>query len=133
MNGLVIDTSSWVSYLARGGGSAELIEQALEEGRVHLPPVVAAELLSGKLGPRERRELTRLLDDLPLVEADRGHWYRVGRLRSELRGRGLAVSTPDAHVAQCALDLDAELLTEDGVFARLARHTALRLAPGSPA
>ena len=125
MNALVIDTSSWISWL--GGAGSPLVEPALEDGLVHLPPVVAAELLSGRLSTRHRRELQGLLDDLPLVEADRAHWYRVGRLRSGLRAAGLSVSTPDAHVAQCALDLGAELLTEDRIFRALARHAPLRL------
>ncbi len=126
MNALVIDTSSWISYFA--GSGSRLVEPALEEARVHLAPLVAAELLSGRFTTRRRRDLEALLDDLPLVAADRVHWYRVGRLRALLRGRGLSVSTPDAHVAQCALDLGAALLTEDAIFGHVARHTALRLA-----
>jgi len=128
VNALVIDTSAWVSYFAGRSVSAPLIEAALDEGRVYLPPVVAAELLSGKLTTRQRLELTRLLDDLPLVEVGRARWYQVGRLRAGLRSRGLSVSIPDAHVAQCALDLAAELLTEDGIFALAAPHVGLRLA-----
>ncbi len=126
MSALVIDTSSWIAWLA--GAGAAVVEPALEEGRVHLPPVVAAELLSGRRSARERRALVDLLDDLPLVPADRAHWYRVGRLRSRLRALGLSVSTPDAHVAQCALDLDAALLTEDGIFGKLQAQLSLRLA-----
>ncbi len=129
MSALVIDTSSWVAFFA--GAPRPAIEAALEEGRAHLPAVVAAELLSGRLTSRQRRHLTSLLDDIPLVPADRGHWYRVGGLRAFLRGRGIAVSTPDAHVAMCALDIGAELLTEDHVFRLVASHTALRLA-GAP-
>ncbi len=129
MGALVIDTSSWVSWLDGAQTNERLIEGALEEGRVHLPPVVAAELLSGRLGRRERQALTALLDDLPLVEAGRDHWYRVGRLRSMLRERGLTVSTPDAHVAQSALDLGAALLTEDAIFSKVAAEVPLRLAP----
>jgi len=126
VSALVVDTSSWVTYLGRGEG--DLLEEALGEGRVHLPPVVAAELLSGRLGAGQRRALEELLSDLPLCAADRDHWFRVGRLRGALAAKGLAVSTPDAHVAQCALDLGGTLLTEDGVFARMARHVPLRLA-----
>jgi predicted nucleic acid-binding protein len=59
------------------------------------------------------------------------HWFRVGRLRADLRARGLSVSTPDAHVAQCALDLDGLLLTEDAVFGKIAVLAPLRLA-GAP-
>jgi tRNA(fMet)-specific endonuclease VapC len=126
VSALVIDTSSWSLYF-RGRG-ALVVEDALAQGRVHLPPVVAAELLSAKLSARQRKDLEQLLVDLPLCGVDRDHWFRVGSLRSSLFGRGLSVSTPDAHVAQCALDLDAELLTEDGVFERIARHRPLRLA-----
>ena len=129
MNALVIDTSSWISFLA--GGGPELVQQALDERRVYLPPVVAAELLSGRLSASDRRALTSLLDDLPLVQADRAHWYRVGRLRASLGQRGLAVSTPDAHVAQCALDLGADLLTEDRIFSKVAARAGLMLAVGS--
>ena len=129
MSALVVDTSSWIAYFA--GAARPAIEEALEEGRAWLPAVVAAELLSGRLTARQRRRLTSLLDDLPLAPFDRGHWVRVGSLRAFLRGKGVAVSTPDAHVAQCALDLGAELLTEDRVFRLVASHTDLRLAATS--
>ena len=36
MSALVIDTSSWISFLA--GGGSELVQQALDERRVHLSP-----------------------------------------------------------------------------------------------
>ena len=127
MAGLVVDSSSWVSYLA-GGGTRQEIDAALAEVRLFLPPVVAAELLSGRLGRRELAALQDLLSRLPLCPAGRAHWYRVGRLRTALSARGLSVSIPDAHVAQCALDLGAELLTEDRVFRSVARHAPLRLA-----
>jgi len=38
------------------------------------------------------------------------------------------VSTPDAHVAQCALELDAPLLSRDRLFVKIAALTRLRLA-----
>jgi predicted nucleic acid-binding protein len=126
VSAVVIDTSSWVSFLA--GRGDDRIPEWLEEGRVFLPPVVAAELCSGKLSLRERTELVALLADLPLCECGLDHWVRVGGLRSDLRGKGIAVSTPDAHVARCALDLGAELVTEDKVFALIARHAPLKLS-----
>jgi len=43
---------------------------------------------------------------------------------------GLSVTIPDAHVAQCALDRDAILLTRDGVFGKIAKHVPLRLPRG---
>ena len=128
MSALVVDTSSWIAYFA--GRGAEEIDEALAEGRVMLSPLVASELLSGALDAQQRNDLEDLLADLPLCDSDLTHWFRVGRLRAALRSRGVSVSTPDAHVAQCALDCGGTLLTEDRVFAQVARHTRLRLAAG---
>jgi predicted nucleic acid-binding protein len=94
---------------------------------VVLPPIVVAELMSGAQRPSDRAALQDLLTDLHLHQTPFGHWLRVGELRRALRAKGLAVSTPDAHVAQCALDLNVPLLSTDAVFRRIARHTQLRL------
>jgi predicted nucleic acid-binding protein len=127
VSALVIDTSSWITYFREGGGDA-VIEPALEEGTVYLPPVVAAELLSGRMIERARRELEEFLLTLPLCQADVAHWLRVGRLRSSLAAKGLSISTPDAHVAQCALDLRADLLSTDAIFRLVAHHARLSLS-----
>ncbi|MSP62179.1 MAG: PIN domain-containing protein [Myxococcales bacterium] len=131
MSALVVDSSSWISYFDGGAGDS-LIDDALAEGRVWLPPVVVAELLSGRMSSRQRREIESLLADLPLCALDFPHWVRVGLLRATLLAKGVSISTPDAHVAQCALDLGALLLSEDGIFGHVARLVPLRLvAPGS--
>jgi hypothetical protein len=126
VSALVVDTSSWIAWLAGGGSPA--VDEALEEGRLHLPVIVAAELLSGRLAESERAELQDMLSDLPAVGTEAEHWFRVGKLRADLRTRGLSVSTPDAHVAQCALDTGGMLLTEDRVFEKIAKVVSLRLA-----
>ena len=126
MSALVVDTSSWIAWLAGGGSS--LVDEALEEGRLHLPVIVSAELLSGRLDDAERAELEDMLSDLPAVGTDGAHWFRVGKLRAGLRGKGVSVSTPDAHVAQCAIETGGVLLTEDRVFEKIAKIVPLRLA-----
>lgn len=126
MSALVVDTSSWIAWLAGGGSS--LVDEALEEGRLHLPVIVAAELLSGRLEASERAELQDMLSDLPAVGTDAEHWFRVGKLRAELRAKGVSVSTPDAHVAQCAIDTGGVLLTEDRVFEKIAKVVPLQVA-----
>jgi predicted nucleic acid-binding protein len=127
---LIVDTSSWVEWFESRG--EELIGTALGEDRVVLTPVVAAELASGTLTTRERARLLQLFRVLPLCPTDFEHWIRVGMLRARLRGSGLSVSIPDAHVAQCALDLDCELLAEDHIFALMARHVPLRMVADEP-
>ena len=125
MSALVVDTSVWVEFL-RGKPLPDL-ELALREGLVLLAPIVAAELLSAPLSQKRRDDLESLLGDLPLHPTPLGHWARVGALRARLARRGLTVPTPDAHVAQCALDVDGRLWSRDRVFAGIAAVTPLRL------
>lgn len=125
MSAVVVDTSAWVSYL--GGRDVPQLDDALRDGRVHLPPIVVAELLSGPMSDRQRGDLLDLLGDLPICDASFEHWVRVGLLRSSLQGRGITISTPDAHIAQCCLDLGAALLTEDKNFKLAGEFIAIHL------
>lgn len=126
MSALVIDTSIWVEYFR--GTPHPLVDNALQDGAVVLPMVVAAELLSGVRQTVEAAELRDFLELLRPHGNQMAHWYRVGALRSVLARKGLAISTPDAHVAQCALDLQVPLYANNAVFPKIAKWTALKLA-----
>ena len=125
MSGVVVDTSVWIDFLA--GVPTPALEDALAHGVVVLAPVVVAELISGARRSRDRTAIAELLAQLPLHETHLDHWIRVGELRRNLQTHGITASTPDAHVAQCAIDLDGVLLSRDAIFSRIVRHSALRL------
>jgi predicted nucleic acid-binding protein len=125
VSAVVVDSSAWIEFFR--GRDLPTLEEALSEGRVVLPPLVVAELVSGATSRGDSHKVAGLVRDLDLVETPREHWVRVGELRRRLRGRGLSVSTPDAHVAQCALDVRGVLLSRDALFRRIARLTELRL------
>ena len=127
MSAVVVDTSVWIDFFA--GHPTERLEDALRLGSVIVPPVVVSEILSG-VRARDRAAVLALLRDLVLASTPLEHWVAVGDLRAMLARRGLSVSTPDAHVAQCALDRNALLLSHDAVFARIAGATPLRVARG---
>ncbi len=126
MTGVVADTSEWIEYLT--GRPARLFEQCLETQSIVVPPIVITELTTGARSREERMVLEDLLMDLPMHDSTFLHWARVGELRRTLREHGLSVGASDAHVAQCALDRDAPLLTRDAVFWKIAAMTNLRLA-----
>ncbi|HEX3528993.1 MAG TPA: PIN domain-containing protein [Thermoanaerobaculia bacterium] len=121
---LIVDSSSWIDFFH--GVELPGLEAALERERVVLPPIVVSELVSGARAPRDLALITDLLVDLPVHQTPLEHWIRVGELRRFLQGRGLTVSTPDAHVAQCALDRGAWLLSGDGVFPLIAELVPLQ-------
>lgn len=122
---VVADTSAFVELLA--GRPAPVLVAALSRDEVVLSPIVLAELVSGARSRRDRVLLEGRLARLALFDATRDHWVRVGELRGACARRGLTVTTLDAHVAQCALDLDGELVARDKVFDAVARLTKLRL------
>lgn len=125
MSGVVVDTSVWIDFFH--GDSIPLLEQALGLGSVVLPPLVVSELVSGATGD-DRNAIGELLQDLEIHPTDLAHWIAVGDLRRHLRENGLVVSSPDAHVAQCAIDRYALLLTRDTIFSAVSEATPLQLA-----
>jgi predicted nucleic acid-binding protein len=127
VSAVVVDSSAWIEFFR--GREIPLLEEALVEGRVRVPPLVVAELVSGATTRGDALRVGDLARHLELVPTPREHWIRVGALRRRLRAAGLSVSTPDAHVAQCALDLGGILLATDAVFRRIAGASRLRVAP----
>lgn len=128
MSGFVVDTSAWVDFFA--GRPVQGLAEALESGVVALPPVVVAELVSGARREDQRRAVADLMADLPICETPLAHWIAVGELRRTAAEEGIAVSTPDAHVARCALDRGAILLSRDRVFERIATLSGLEVWAG---
>jgi predicted nucleic acid-binding protein len=125
VSALFVDTSVWVDFFR--GVHLPALEAALHDGLVVLAPIVAAELLSAPLSKSERRSLAALLQDLPLHPTPLEHWLAVGALRAQLAKKGLVVSTPDAHIAECALEAGALLWSNDAIFRKLAKASPLRL------
>jgi len=122
---VVVDSSVLIDVLL--GEQIAAVHRALSEATLVLSPLVIAEVLSGDLTPQQREMIGELLQDYVLHPTPLEHWMNVGNLRRLLRSRGINATIPDAHVAQCAIDLDALLLTRDDVFLRIAEHTTLRL------
>ena len=93
-----------------------------------LPPIVIAEILSGSDTPWARVAIIEFLLDFPMHEVTLDHWMSVGLLRRDLKRHGINVTIPDAHITQCAIDLDATLIARDKIFRLIAEHIPLRLA-----
>ena len=125
MSAIAVDTSVWIDFFR--GEPLPQLERALDRSLVLLPPLVCAELLSSPLPARKRSELIGMLRDLPLHPVPFEHWVAVGALRARLLGRGVSVSSPDAHVAQCAIECEGTLWSRDKVFRSVAKHSSLRL------
>jgi len=122
----VIDASVWIDFLA--GAKIRSVEDVLADGSAIIPPLVVAELVTGALTPAMREAIGELLQDVLVHDTPLEHWIDVGTLRRLLGRKGVNVTLPDAHVAQCALDRDAILVARDSIFTDIAKHAPLRLA-----
>jgi predicted nucleic acid-binding protein len=125
VNALLIDTSVWVSYFK--GDSFPEIDLALKEGRVYTTGLVASELLSGVFNSKEKKQLEAFLKELPLCDASFDHWCKVGALRAKLIQKGFSISTPDAHIAQSAIDLECYLYSSDKIFGKISDKIDLKI------
>jgi predicted nucleic acid-binding protein len=120
---IAADTSTWVAYLhGLTGDDIRLLDRALDDRQVLMPPVVLAELLSDpKLAP----EASSAFLDLPLMTIDDGYWRRAGELRARVLARKRKARLGDALIAQSCIDRTVSLLTRDRDFQAFADAAGL--------
>lgn len=116
------DTSVWVHYL-RGGPENPLgaeVATALESGELLTCGPVVAELLTGT-SERDRESLATTLRALDWVDLGRSEWVAVGEIAAALRRGGETVPLTDVTIAVASIRAEAELVTADSDFERIAR------------
>ncbi len=126
---IAADTSTWVAYLqgARGDDVA-LLDDALRDRQVLMPPVVVTELLSD---PALDGTVAGTLSEVPLIEVTEGYWSRAGALRATVLATRRKARLGDALIAQSCLDQGIGLLTRDRDFRNFAAAAGLELVVGA--
>lgn len=111
---IAADTSTWIAFLqGEDGDDVRLLDRALADQQVLMPPVVLTELLSD---PKAPAKLVELLVQIPLIEPDSGYWQRAAELRARALARRRKARLGDALIAQSCIDRDVGLLTRDRDF-----------------
>lgn len=125
---IAVDTSTWVAFLQGDkGADVELLDLALRDQQVVMPPVVLTELLSD---PRLPPDVASTLCEVPLVESDAGYWQRAGELRARVVKLRRKARLGDALIAQSCLDRSIPLLTRDRDFKTFAAAANLDILAG---
>lgn len=125
---IAIDTSSWIAFFSDSepsGDDTALVESALADHQVCLPPVVLTELLSD---PKLPRSLAAIFAELPLLGPQAGYWERAGKLRAKLIAGRHRARLADSLIAQTCIDHEVRLITRDDDFRHFSRLGGLRLA-----
>ncbi len=91
---IAADTSTWITFFqGNAGDDVELLERALKDRQVLMPPPVLTELLSD---PGIGSEISKTLSELPLVGVQLGYWERAGALRANVLAKGRNARLGDA-------------------------------------
>ena len=114
----LVDTSSWIEQLRRGGDAAvrARVEQLLSAGEAAWCPITRLELWNGARGEAERRVLREMDSGIVSLEIGLPVWDRAIGLASAARTRGITVPSTDLLVAACARHHDVALEHCDGHF-----------------
>jgi len=128
---IAADTSTWIAFFQGAAGrDVELLDRALGDRQVLMPPPVLTELFSD---PKLPSNVRATLSELPLLQIADGFWGRAGELRATvLRGRRKA-RLGDALIAQACLDNGVPLVTRDRDFRAFADAAGLDLVVEPPA
>ena len=126
---IVVDTGVWVDWFnGIDVSTTRRLDRGLGKEDVGLTALILAEVLQGIRLDAAFEETELLLTGLPLVPLDIDGHVAAARLFRTLRRRGVTVrGTIDCLIAQACIAVDAELLTTDRDFLRIAEHSALRL------
>jgi hypothetical protein len=129
---ILVDTSAWVEFLRDTGSPACRAVDELLAKELAICDVVMMEVLAGARDERHLGDLRRLLARavvVPMVPAD--YEDAAGLYRTCRRGGGTVRRMIDCLIAAVTIRAGPQLLHADADFTVLARHTSLRIAPGS--
>jgi predicted nucleic acid-binding protein len=127
---IIVDSNAWADFFngAPTPHTDRLDALLRNQEDIAVLPIVITEVLQGFRTDAGFHKARRALAALPVIEPAVECHVRAAELFRRLRKRGVTVrGAVDCLIAQVCLDIDAELLSPDGDFQHIARHTALRL------
>ena len=125
---IAVDSSSFIAFFKEDAAKdVQWISDALENGKLVLPPPVLTEVLSNSLLPKH---LVEYIEALPLLPVFAGLWSRAGVMRSKLLAKKLKARLADTLIAQVCIDHGVPLITRDNDFRHFVTHAGLVLFEG---
>jgi hypothetical protein len=128
---IAADTSTWIAFLqGEAGRDVDLLDKALGDRQVLMPPVVLTEVLSD---PKLPSEVAQTFLALPLIDTEPGYWQRAAALRAGVPAKRRKARLGDALIAQSCIDAGVPLLTRDRDFRAFDEAAGLDVVIGFPA
>jgi predicted nucleic acid-binding protein len=129
---LFVDTSVWSLAFRRDRAAdtpgVRALTLTLEAEEIVLATgLILQELLQGFAGPRARAQILDRFSAVPLIVPGREDHIAAAELRNRCRRAGAQIGTIDALLAQICLRHDLTMLSTDGDFRTVVKHSALKL------
>ena len=127
---MIVDSNTWADFFNGAKNShVERLDKALqEEDDLAVIPIIITEVLQGFRTDTGFKRAQVVLVSLPVLHPTVDRHVRAAHLFRRLRRKGVTVrGAVDCVIAQTCLDTNAELLSPDADFERIARHTPLRV------
>jgi hypothetical protein len=132
---IIVDSNTWADFFNGASNShVQRLDIALEEEEdIAVVPIILTEVLQGFRTDSGFQRARRVLLSLPVIQPTVECHVRAAHLFRSLRRKGITVrGAVDCIIAQTCLDVNAELLSPDADFERMARHIPLRLWDQAP-
>jgi len=126
--GQVIDTCIWIDHLRQRTPEAtrRVTDAAIHSEDALLCEQVRFELLCGA-SRRERPQLLRRLETMPMLPTPPQIWHAAAELATKACDTGLHVPSVDLLIAAICIHFDVALTTFDDHFGKLAELSKLRV------
>jgi predicted nucleic acid-binding protein len=127
---IIVDSNTWADFFnGASNPHVQRLDIALEEEEdLAVIPIILTEVLQGFRTDSGFQRARRVLPSLPVIHPTVDCHVRAAHLFRSLRRKGLTVrGAVDCIIAQICLDVDAQLLSPDADFERMARHIPLRV------
>jgi predicted nucleic acid-binding protein len=130
---LVVDTSVWSLLLRRKNHDhnhplVQKLKSCLEQqDGIFLVGTILQEILDGVRNEEQFIKLTEYFSVFPLLEVDRQDYVEASRLRNHCRSKGVQAGPADFLIAAACIRWDYPLLTADGDFNLIAKHSRLAM------
>ena len=118
-DGVIVDTSVFIDFFKGSDKIAKEVTKLLETNRVISTGIIIAELMQGIKKTNEEEQIKYLLTGVSILEISTPLWFKVGRLSSSLRRKGINIPLTDTAIAILALEYDLVLFTLDSHFKQI--------------
>ena len=126
--GFLIETTLWVDYTRAHAPRKvkELVAPYISDVDSYLAEPVLFEMYRSAT-PAERLDLAKLFETIPVLRTPEDIWMRAAELGQVCKDAKYDAGSMDLLIAAVALEHDAEVVTFDDGFGRMARVSELRV------